>query len=788
MGALTIVVMVAACSGGTSVGSGGEGSDDVTLSDGVSEPVTGVDANGATLETPVVAVDGESPGTAPDAGSVEFPVISPGSGPIAAPEGTAVPVVSTGLSERPSLVRTNMPLDGASDGDGYRLVAAYPGLGLFGGAVHAAPVPGQDRMAIVERFGKVKVFVDDPAVSNTEVKLDITDRVDSSSSEQGLLGFAFDPDFATNRSVYLLYTRADPARSVITRMTWDAGSDQILPNSERTLLQVAQPFKGHNGGALEFGPDGYLYASLGDGGDGGDPRNYAQDLSSLLGKVLRIDVHPSNTADSYGIPTDNPFRNVAGARPEIYALGLRNPYRFSFDRQTGELWLADVGQNTTEEVNIITSGGNYGWRVYEGSTIYNDSTNTLPASAFTPPVYEYNHDKGIAAIGGYVYRGQAVPSLFGHYLYGDFGSGTIWALAREGGRFVNRAIATTEQPSGFAESHEGEVMVLARGGLFRFEPLAAEVVVPATLSATGLFADTGALVPVEGLIEFAPAHPFWSDGALKRRWLAVPDGSKIKFSADDWLFPVGTIAVKHFAIDIVAGDASSRRRLETRVLVNTRAGWEGYTYRWNADQQDARLLNGREEEQLSVRLTSGETRVQRYEYPSRADCAACHTRAEGYLLGPKTAQLNSDLNYPEGRANQLATLNDIGLFDRDIGDAVTYAKFAPIGDATTDVGARARAYLDVNCSSCHQPGGTAPTDIDLRADVSVASMNAVGVDPSVGTLGIAGAKIIASGNRQTSVLWQRMRRLDESRMPPLSSHRIDAAGVDLIGAWIDGGP
>ena len=703
---------------------------------------------------------------------------------------TNAPRVAHGLSERPALADFALSLEGGGDG-GYRLVPVYPELGRFSEALHAAPVPGQDRIAVIERFGEFKVFDDDPAVSETETVLDLSPKVNSSSAEQGLLGFAFDPRFTENRFVYFLYTAGEePSRSVVSRALWDAATDRIDPNSERALLQITQPFKNHNGGALQFGPDAHLYVSLGDGGDGGDPRNYAQDLSVLLGKVLRIDVHPADPNEAYDIPPDNPFVGVEGARPEIYALGFRNPYRFTFDRQSGELWVGDVGQNELEEISIVESGGNYGWRVYEGTALYNDSTNTLPESAFAPPVHEYGHDEGLAVIGGYVYRGNALESLFGRYLFADFTSGTVWALERDGERYVDEAIATIEQPTGFVESRDGEVMVISRyDGLFRFEPVvAANARVPAKLSETGLFTDTGSLTPSEGLIAYRPAHPFWSDGTHKRRWLGIPDGERIGFSADDWTFPLGSVSVKHFEIERIEGDPDSRRRLETRVLLHTREGWRGYSYHWDDDQLDATLANERRTEALSVRLSSGEVREQLYEYPSRADCMACHTRVEGFLLGPKTAQFNADFAYPDGVANQLATFEHVSLFDREVDDVGGYDAFAPLDDDTRGVEARARAYLDVNCSSCHQPGGPAPTAMDLRADTPVEAMNVVGVAPNAGDLGIAGARIVASGDKSASVLWQRLRRTDEARMPPLSTHVVDEAGVELIGRWIDEGP
>ena len=704
-----------------------------------------------------------------------------------------VPTVPFGLTRRPPLAAFALPVEGGTGGDGgYLAVPAYPALGGFAEALHAAPVPGEDRMVVVEQAGRVKVFDDDPAVTSAELLLDIADRVEF-SSEQGLLGLAFDPDFEENRLVYLHYTRVGDGRSTVSRFLWDPGTDVLDPASERRLLEVDQPYSNHNAGMLEFGPDdGYLYVALGDGGDGGDPLKHGQDLGTLLGAILRIDVHPDDPDVAYEIPPDNPFVGVAGARPEIYAYGLRNPYRFSFDRQTGDLWAGDVGQGELEEIDLIVAGGNYGWSAFEGTSERSDRVDRFaefPDSLFTPPVHEYGHDLGIAIIGGYVYRGSRVPSLFGRYLFADFGSGTVWALDRgEDGATTREALVTVEGPTGFAETADGDVLVISRyGGLLRLEPSGGEATAPPpTLSGTGLFTDLASLTPAEGLIEYVPSHPFWSDGTNKRRWLGVPDDARIGFTADDWTFPLGTVSVKHFEIELVEGDPTSTRRLETRVLLHAESGWEGYTYRWNEAQSDATLQNDRVTERLSRTLASGGTREQRYEYPSRADCLVCHTRAAGFLLGPKTAQLNAPFDYADGRANQLATFDHVGLLEPAAGDVSAYTRFPAADDASSPVDARARAYLDVNCSSCHMPGGSAPTTMDLRAGIPLEAMDVVDVTPSAGGLGLANARIVAPGDRASSVLWERMRILGEGRMPLLSTHVVDEDGVALIGEWIDG--
>jgi uncharacterized repeat protein (TIGR03806 family) len=708
--------------------------------------------------------------------------VAPAPGPAADP---------FGLTVKEPLAVFNLPVQGVVLGS-FNLVNRFPNLS-FSNAVYLAGVPGGNRLVVVQQSGLVRAFVNDPSSDATRTVLDLSARV-LFSGEQGLLGLAFDPAFAQNRYVYVHYSVSGPARSIISRLTWDAPSDLVDPVSEKVLLEIAQPFSNHNGGMLAFGPDDYLYIAMGDGGGSGDPRNNAQDPSKLLGSMLRIDVHPNDPADPYDIPLDNPTFSQSNARPETYAIGLRNPFRFSFDRQTGALWLGDVGQGAIEEIDIINAGGNYGWRVFEGTQAFDGSLNTLPNSAFTPPVFEYDHSQGVAVIGGYVYRGNALPSLQGRYLYSDFGSGTVWALEYDGANVLaSDVIATASSPTSFGEDNPGEVYIVSRNaGIFGLEAGAGGGgSIPDQLSETGLFTDLANLIPASGLIEYQLNHPFWSDDALKRRWVGIPDGAQVQFAATGpWQFPQGTVVVKHFELELTPGEPGSRRRLETRLLINTSGGWQGFTYRWNAQGTDAELLTGRETEIITVNLPGGGTRDQFYDYPSRTDCLGCHTEAAGRTLGLKTRQINRDFDYANATDNQLRSWNHIALFDTDIGAADRYERFANIVDpqalGLVDGVTLARTYLDVNCAQCHRPGGPTPVELDLRFDTAVTAMNALDVVPAAGDLAIANARIIAPGEKERSVLWQRMRSLDGQRMPPLGSQLVDEFGVSVVGVWIDG--
>ena len=538
---------------------------------------------------------------------------------------------------------------------------------------------------------------------------------------------------------------------------------------------------------LAVGPDGMLYVGLGDGGSGGDPAGHGQDRTTLLGSLLRIDPD----GDGFSVPDDNPFVDVGGGvREEIYAFGLRNPWRFSFDRATGDLWLGDVGQSSREEINIVESGDNLGWRLYEGDREFNNPDD-LPASMFTGPILDYTHSTGWSVTGGYVYRGSAVPSLQGVYVYGDYGSGTIWGLVLAGDEVLsNSELGNVSSVASFGEDESGELYAVSLGGtIWRFEasdraPAPSEA--PDLLSDTGVFTDLSTLTVSRGFIEYDLSHAEWADGARLRRWIVLPGTSRISFAATGaWEFPLGTVIVKHFDLDL---SATTTRRLETRVMVKRSQAWDFYLYKWNEAGTDANLLVQGSEETLTVTdPQTGEEREQVWTYPSTAQCAGCHSLAADTVLGIHTRQLNRNFPYSSALDNQLRAWNHIGLFAPDIGSHLSYDAWPALDDVTASIARRARVYLDVNCSMCHQPGGLAPSDIDLRFETSLANTNLVDVLPDAGDLGLEGARRIHPGDREASVLWERQRRLDDTHMPPLSD-AVDGPGLDLIGDWIDEGP
>ncbi len=315
----------------------------------------------------------------------------------------------------------------------FRIEVAFPNLTFKWPVDLQHPPDGSNRLFVIEQEGRIYGFDNDPNVAAKQVFLDMGERI-VYGGERGLLGLAFHPNYADSGYFYVNYTASGPPRTVVSRFTVSGDDpDSADVSSEFVILEIEQPYANHNGGQLVFGPDGYLYIGMGDGGNGGDPEGHGQNRHTLLGALLRIDVDHPMEGIPYGIPADNPFvGNQDGVREEIYAYGLRNPWRFSFDSVTGELWLADVGQNAYEEIDMVTSGGNYGWNIMEGWHCYLPASN-CDTTGLSRPIWEYDHSKGFSITGGFVYHGAKIAELQGKYIYADWGSGTGWMLDYDGG-------------------------------------------------------------------------------------------------------------------------------------------------------------------------------------------------------------------------------------------------------------------------------------------------------------------------------------------------------------------
>lgn len=683
---------------------------------------------------------------------------------------------AVGLTARPSNTTCVAPARPSTGPQTVALSTAFGGR-TFQQPIGAFQAPGDSsRWYVVEKGGLVKSFTS--ASATTRTFADVTSLVNAGPNEAGLLGFAFHPDWSTNHQAFLSYTASSASaasglRSIIARFESTDGGLTLDPTADE-LLTFAQPYSNHNGGCIAFGPDGHLYASFGDGGSAGDPGNRAQNLGVLLGKMLRLDV---DGGTPYAVPSDNPFVSRSGARGEIFAYGLRNTWRFSFDRGTGQLWAGDVGQNAYEEVDVITSGGNYGWKVREGNDCYNAAT--CSNTGFVAPVAVYSHSQGISITGGYVYRGTALPWLVGRYVYGDFGSGRIWGLFPDtSGTLTPRLLLESGKSiASFAEGADGELYVLdyasGQGSKIVAGPGSSGGTFPQTLRATGCVDPQDATQPAAGVVPYDVNAPLWSDGATKDRFVAIPNGTTITVGTDgDLTLPAGSVAMKTFSL--------GGQPVETRLFVrHSDGGWAGYTYEWNAAGTDATLLeNGK------TKVVNGQT----WTFPSRAECMQCHTGAAGFTLGLELGQLNRSFTYgPSRTANQLATWNHIGWFRTALtGPSSSQPRLASYGgsDPLED---QARAYLHANCSGCHRPGSNGGGPADLRASRTLAQSALCGASPTAGS--VNGAQVLLSpGDPAGSILLQRMLATGtgtgSATMPPLGRKVVDSQGVQLVEDWI----
>lgn len=674
-----------------------------------------------------------------------------------------------------------------------KLDAVFSGLSFDFPLLLTHAGDGTDRLFVIEKGGRIYVFKDDPAMTEAKVFINLYVPVKASFSEAGLLGLAFHPDYENNGRFYVHYTFGD-LQSRIVEYHVSEDPDRADYSSERILLTVDQPFRNHNGGMIAFGPDGYLYISLGDGGGAGDPYGNGQNINNMLGAILRIDVDDQDPGREYRIPEDNSFFGSSNnVKKEIWAYGLRNVWRFSFDRLTGDLWAGDVGQYLYEEIDIIVKGGNYGWNTMEGNHCYSPKTG-CNRDGLILPVQEYDHDQGRSVTGGYVYRGNRLPRLYGIYLYGDYVSRSIWGLRREDNSILG-ATLLAQCPSSitsFGESESGEVYVVGQDGkIYIFqenEEIPAPGHIPQTLSESGLYKDILTLSITEGIIPYNVISPLWSDGASKTRYFALPDTSKVTFSSDSsWSYPRNSVMVKNFFLEKIEGDTASREIVETRFLVKhfNDEGWDGFSYQWRDDLSDADLLDSSAVKIFQIQKKDGTFREQAWYYPSRSDCQVCHPPSAGWILGARTDQINRKYNYGEKEDNQLRTLNHIHFFTEDIGE--DYRDFYTLtnpADTSASLQKRVRSYLDANCANCHRMGGTGRAAMDLRSGIELDETNILDVPVELDDMNISGAMRIQSGEPDSSILLLRMLNTDEFRMPQLGSSIVDTFATTLINEWI----
>jgi uncharacterized repeat protein (TIGR03806 family) len=699
----------------------------------------------------------------------------------------------------------------------YGIEPAFPKL-KFSSPLDVVGAPGLDRLFVAERYGKIFSFPLDRGAAEPKLLIDVKKTV---------YAFAVHPKYPKTPYVYVTYV-LDPngpssKGTRLSRFTVKAEDPYTAdPASEQIVLEW--PSGGHNGGCLKFGPDGYLYIVTGDGSGIADELVIGQDLSSILGKLLRIDVdHPDTSpkrkrgeaAKNYSIPKDNPFISTKGALPEIWAYGLRQFWRMSFDRETGDLWGGEIGQDLWEMVYRIERGGNYGWSVQEGNYPFRPERKKGP-TPILKPIVEHPHTAFRSITGGFVYHGKRLPELQGAYIYGDFDTGRVWGLRYD--RAANKVtwhqeLASTRQRIvSFGEDKDGELYILdfVGGQLHRLlrSPAVQPADFPRKLSETGLFASTKDHTPAAGLIPYSVNAELWSDGAIKERFLALPGMSQIEFdtvtypqpapgSTPGWRFPDDTVVVKTFSIDVDRGGKAERRRLETRILHKQQFEgteefgdqyWLGYTYIWNDEQTDAVLAPAEGADVvLAVRdpAAPGGRREQKWHFPSRAECTLCHTTPAKYVLGVNTMQMNREHDYGGVIANQLATFDHLKLFTKPLEKKpAELDKLADYRDSSSSLDQRARAYLHANCSHCHRKWGGGNAEFQLLKTLPLAELGIVGTRPGHGAFGLEGGKLLVPGQPEQSLIPHRMRKVGLGRMPHVASNVVDEEATKLIEEWI----
>lgn len=707
---------------------------------------------------------------------------------------------------------------------------AFPGL-VFTNPVCMASPPGEtNRLFVLEKRGRV-IVITNLANPTRTLFLDITARVsasDSVSDEQGLLGIAFHPGYATNRSFCLYYTgnatttAGGGRHDILARYEALTDNPNAADTAETRIILQRDEAGNHNGGDLHFGPDGYLYLSLGDEGGSNDSYGNSQQVDNdFFSGILRIDIdkrpgnlppnpHPAATTN-YLVPADNPFVGLTSfngvavdpgaVRTEFWAVGLRNPWRMAFDSLTGTLYVGDVGQGSREEISIIRKGGNYGWTHFEGFL----QRNAQPPAGFehSPPLIDYPRSLGYSVTGGRVYRGTRISQLHGAYLYADYGSGRIWALRHEGTNVTQNQVLFSNPLGGpfnaggisafgvdpsngdilYTDLRNGTDSIIKR---IVYAPGSSGTPLPETLAETGAFADLATLEPQAGIVPYELNLPFWSDGAGKGRWFSIPDTNKVMtFKAQGlWGLPAPAVWIKHFEIELTNGIPESARRLETRLLVHNTNGGYGVTYRWGDNPTNASLVaeSGEDETFVIYHGDGSIARTQTWHYPSRVECLQCHNSASGFALGFTASQLNRDHNYGGHITNQIAAFAQAGYFANPVSNLHTLRALAPPANEAVSREYRARSWLAVNCANCHRPGGVQMAFWDAREETPTGQAGIID-GPLVDDHGI-GARVVVPGSTSLSEVLRRIATTGPGRMPPISSSVVDTQAVELLSAWI----
>ncbi|HYC56848.1 MAG TPA: PQQ-dependent sugar dehydrogenase [Candidatus Binatia bacterium] len=731
------------------------------------------------------------------------------------------------------------PTSSISSPESWTTVRSFPNID-FDDPTFMVVEPGSDRVFVTEREGRILSFVDDPAATQKTVVLDVREQTQG-DSDSGMLSMAFHPQYADLDSpnqgyIYVAYSyrltsSEDPNDNLplyfrVSRFHVPPASLVADPQSELVLIEQEDQHLWHEGGAIFFHPgDGFLYITIGDEGGGRCAYNNCQRIDrDLFAGVLRIDVdriggdvsHPiwrqplTGETANYYIPSDNPFVGLTDVLEEFYAIGLRSPHRMSHDEVDDLTWIADVGQSQREEIDILSPGANFQWNWREGTVVFEDHTG-IPEpliGTWSNPILDYGRGLGGTIIGGYVYRGSRYADLYGKYIYTDFLSGRVWALryARNGGSvsvLENTQLMQTvyrgreDGATSLGVDHDGELHILTLGEpghIYRIQASPKNPgAMPLLLSQTGLFTDLSTLTPRQGLVPYSVRSALWSDGAGKRRWMSVPTGSTITYSPEAaWVFPAGSVFVKHFEFPISELDPEEIRPLETRVLVMQASGQlYGVTYKWRDDGSDADLVTEAIEDDIVI-AAGGGFRTQTYWYPGPNDCLSCHNNGAGQILGIKARQLVEVPADPvlDSDLDQLRWLSEAGFLDIELddGDIAEIEPLRSLDDQAASLETRVRSYLDSNCSHCH---GSTDIDRSLWDGRFTTPLQDQGIvmGELLGDYESYSARVVRPGHRGLSILFQRDSSTDRAdRMPPIGRSRADHEFLSVLSEWIDSMP
>lgn len=682
----------------------------------------------------------------------------------------------------------------------YQITPAFPLL-TFRQPLDLTAPEGSDRLYVLEQQGRILSFPARADVAAADEVLNLKSVRDQVSAAYAI---AFHPDFAQNRLFYVCYIEGGDREdgSCVSEFRMQPTDPPTAdPNSERQLIRWWSG--GHNGCSLQFGPDGMLYISTGDGGAPSppDPLQAGQDCSNLLSCILRIDVRAADDGRPYRIPEDNPFLHLEDVRPEIWAFGFRNPWRMSFDRRTGDLWVGDVGWQLWEMIHRVERGGNYGWPIMEGPQTAVPGIPQGPAP-ISPPVVWHPHSEAASMTGGFVYRGSRLPELQGVYVYGDYQTGRVWGLRYENGQvsWHEELAQTPLQLVSFGEDSAGELYLLdyqRSQQIWQLSPQPPQKEsqqFPRLLSDTGVFRDVARQLPEAGVLEYDIAVAQWQDGAASKRWLALPGSEPLRREGGRWMYPDGAVLVKTLSVQLDTGDPSSRHHLETQLLHRHDGVWRPYTYRWNEQQTDAELVSADgDARQLEIRDpdAAGVRRLLEWRFAARSECQVCHnpwvelqTAGLGIQsaspLGFNPAQLHTATAAGEQQTDVLRLAGWL----RNVEAVPASAQLAAIGSPEAEIDSQVRSWLHVNCSHCHQPHAGGSALIDLRRETDLDRMQLLGQVPLRGGFGISGARLIVPADPEGSVLLYRIASCAGGRMPRMGATLPDRSAIAAVHEWI----